>query len=333
MPDTSQRSASVTAAAVVAILAGAFLALTCSLGFFGILLIQPTANPALPLPARTALLVMMAIFIAASIYGIITGVALLLLRNWARISILIWAGFFVCFGAIGIPFAFFLPTISPPNAPQLPESSQRLMLWLFLVFYSLPLLVGIWWLILFNRKAVKEQFTGTGDSTGAGLPAKPRCPLPIAILAWLYLTSILNLLLLPFFPVRIPVFVFGLALPSKAGLALLILTSLCFFAGGWGLLKLKPWSYSLTIGLQMFWLASTAASLLNPAYSAAFTSYMHDFHAWLHLPETQFSGPDFAHHFGSIMAFSLLFGGAILALLVYYRKPFLEAAARAASTA
>src|SRR6266852_3734887 len=165
--------------------------------------------------------------------------------------------------------------VSPtPNAPNLPAESMQAFRWIILIIYGVPLLIGIWWLILFNRKTVKAQFAGQGESADQGLPRKPACPLPISVLAWFYVASVLNLVFLPLLPFHIPLFVFGYVLPGSAGRIALIITSLAFAVAGVGLLKLKPWSYSLTIGLQLFWLASGVVSALTPNYGAVMDSYM-----------------------------------------------------------
>jgi hypothetical protein len=71
--------------------------------------------------------------------------------------------------------------------------------------------------------------------------------------------------------------------------------------------------------------------MLSPHYNPVMDSFLREMQASLHLPETQFSSANFAHHFGWTLVLGLLFAGAILALLVYYRPRFLEAASRAAS--
>jgi hypothetical protein len=278
------------------------------------------------------MLAMTAFMICLFIFGIATGIGLIFLKNWARISVLIWGGLSVFFGVLGIPIAFLMPLSGPPGAAELPPESVQLIRGALLAIYGLPLTVGVWWLILFNRKAIKAQFAGTTTSSGSGVPQKPRCPLPIAVLAWFYVTSILNLLFLPFVPVHAPVFVFGILLPDRFGPAVLILSCLAFTVSGVGLLKLKPWSYSLTIGLQVFWITSTAVSMLRPNFNAVMQSFLKQIEASLHLPESQFSPNNFLQHFGWFMAFGLLFAGAILGLLIYYRERFLEAASAAASS-
>src|SRR5260370_27654750 len=98
----------------------------------------------------------------------------------------------------------------------------------------------------------------TTTSAVSGQTQKSRCPLPIAVLAWFYITSILNLLFLPFLPFHVPTFVFGRVLPGSAGAAVLMLSFLAFRVLDVGLLKLKPWGYSPPLGLHVFLLARCA---------------------------------------------------------------------------
>lgn len=90
-----------------------------------------------------------------SLFGIVTGIGLIYLRNWARISILIWGGMLVFFGGIDIPIAFLMPIPPTPSAPDLPAAGIQAVRLILLAIYGMPLLIGIWWLILFNRKTVK----------------------------------------------------------------------------------------------------------------------------------------------------------------------------------
>ena len=335
MDYSPNRSASVTFAAVVAILVSLFLLLCSSVLFFAMLLGKfPGTSSELPPFVRNTMMATNIFMMCLSLFGIVTGIGLIYLRNWARISILIWGGMLVFFGGIDIPIAFLMPIPPTPSAPDLPAAGIQAVRLILLAIYGMPLLIGIWWLILFNRKTVKAQFAGATGAADPTVPRKPACPLPIAVLAWFYVSSILNLLFLPFLPFlpfHAPVLVFGRVLPGKVGLTVLILSCLALFVCGVGLLRLKPWSYSLTIVLQAFWAASTAVSMLSPNYSAVVDSFLKEMQASLHLPESQSSPASFAHHYGWTVVLGLLFAGAILGLLVYYRQRFLEAASAANS--
>jgi hypothetical protein len=333
MDYSTKRSASVTAAAVVAILCGLLLFLCCSAAFFLFLLAKlPGTTSEFPPSMRYMMLGTQGLMVCLSLFGVATGIGLLYLRKWARISVLIWGGFSVFFGVCGIPVAYLMLLSPNPRAPTLPVEGMQAIRSILLVIYGTPLVIGVWWLILFNRKSVQAQFAGSALPADPTVPPKPACPLPIAVLAWFYITSILNLFFLPFFPSNVPVFVFGLILPGTMGRAILILSFLAFFAAGVGLLKLKPWSYTLILGLQLFWLASTAVSMLRPNYKAVMQSFLEQYEASFHLPKSQYSANPFIQYFGWFMIFGMVFAGVILGLFVYYRPRFLKAASRAAAS-
>jgi hypothetical protein len=86
----------VTAAAVVAIIFGAF-------GVLGGLLIEASmllmpeartsaGRPAIPPGARTMAGIVWLFLIAVAVFGIFVGVGIVRRRNWARISLLVWGG-------------------------------------------------------------------------------------------------------------------------------------------------------------------------------------------------------------------------------------------------
>src|SRR5712691_6440752 len=153
-------SASVIFAAVVAILAALFTLLVAGFGFFGILLGAGQApSPEFPSFVKNAALAMMAFTACLAVFGFATGIGLIGLRKWARISVLIWGGLCVFFGIFGVAVAFVMPLAPPSNAPHLGAADMHAVRFIILGVYGLPLAVGIWWLILFNRKTVKAQFT------------------------------------------------------------------------------------------------------------------------------------------------------------------------------
>jgi hypothetical protein len=277
-------SASVIVAAVFAILAGLITLLMMSLGFFGILLgTTQDAVPELPAFVRSATLAFLAFLVCLSVFGIATGIGLILLRNWARISVLIWGGFSVFFGVLGIPIILFMSLPPPPDVPNLSPASMQ-MARLFLAFmYGIPLIVGLWWLILFNRKAVKAQFAGIAGALDQTVPQKPRCPVPVAVLAGLYITAAAHIVILPFLPFSMPLILFGHLFQGNIGTLFYALNCLVLAVVGVSLLKLKPWAYHLTMGLNLFWFASGIGTILHPNYFSQMASIIHrsqQFHAF-----------------------------------------------------
>jgi len=329
---SAKRSASVTAAAIMAILGSLVLLLVSSAEFFLIVFYKmPHPSADLPPFLRTFILAVQGFLMCAAIYGIAMGVGLIYLRNWARISILVWGGLAVFFGFMGMALLLLLHHLpNPAGSPLDVEGTPEFILAMLLI-YGVPLVMGVWWLILFTRKSVKSQFIESAPLLVPGELPKPACPLPISVIAWFYITSILNLLIFPFLPSRFPVFLFGWALPGSSGTVVLTLTLLALAVGGIGLLQLKPWSYTLTMSLQAFWLVNTGVSMLTPGYKADMDAYILKMQTSMNLPVSLLSLPSIYRSFSAGMTIGLLGGVVILGLLIYYRSRFLENAARAVS--
>jgi len=113
-------------------------------------------------------------------------------------------------------------------------------------------------------------------------------------------------------------------------LAYVLLCSVLAFVG-LGLLKLKRWSYSASIGLQLFFLTSAIVAVRNPNYSSQMASLQQQLQHSMHLPSSPAYVPNFDHARWAIYV-GLFFCLAVLALLLYYRRPFLETANRASQT-
>jgi hypothetical protein len=274
---------------------------------------------------------MMAFMACLSVFGIITGIGLILLRNWARISVLIWGGLCVFFGVCGIAVALFMPFAPPPNAPNVSAESMAAVRFILLGVYGLPSIIGVWWIILFNRKTIKAQFAGAAGPLDPTVPQKPRAPLPVTILAWLNITVAAHILVIPFLPFSLPAIFFGHVFRGAVGTALYVFICLLVLVAGVGLLKLKPWSYPLTIGLQLFGLASGIVSWLNPNYESQVSSFLAEMNNAMHLPPNPYYTADSLHAMRWTVYIAFLFPVAILALLFYYRERFLEAASAASS--
>jgi len=325
--DTSSKpsaSGSVIAAAVVAIAGSVLTILVFSLVLLSFALVGSAQTPETPAFLKIALEIMFVLFLCVAIFGVVTGVGLIRLRNWARISALVWAGVCSFFGAFGVLIVSIAPFPTPPN---IPPQSMSIFRGVALFMYLVPLLIGVWWLILFNRKSIKAQFAGQNIAGDPILQQKPRCPTPIAVLAWIYIVSVLNFVVFLFLPFRMPVFLFGHVVSGAAGKIVLILSCLLFATAGVGLLKLKPWSYPLTIGMQVFWLASGVVSMLNPNYKSVMNSAMAEMRNSMHLPSPTFQAPDYMCFESWGMFVGFLIAGAVLGMLLYYRKRFLAAAA------
>jgi len=244
-----KRSPGVTAAAVVVFAGSGFVASILLLALVSILLAH-TLRPARPEAATPANLTAMlatgaAFYGALAAWGITTGVGLLRLRSWARASILIFSGLLAATAIFSAP-VLFLISRTPQMQRDVP-GFQAAMLGI-LVFMGFLALVGIWWLVLFSLKSVRAQFdesgtTGAYSESGDSAQAramKPRRPLSISIIAWLYLSvgpGVIWQMVRPY-----PSIVGGCILEGSAARAFDVIQGGIALTLGIGLLKLKPWA-------------------------------------------------------------------------------------------
>jgi hypothetical protein len=314
-------SSSVVAAGVVGILASLVAILIAVAAIAGMSL-MPTANATPPMPpfVKSTAVAIMVLFAGLAIFGIFTSVGVLHLRNWARISMLIWGGVMAAFCGLALPFATFVPM---PEAPAESPMALPFVRILLIVVYGIPFLIGVWWLFLFNQRSVKEQFLPLATSDDQlTAPARPRCPLPLAILAGFSIASASFSLLLPFTNFPVNVILFGHRFHGAIGVVLFYLSAGLLLAGAIGMLRLKRWSYPLMLGQYFFWMASGTITLVSPNYD----QNIHEIMSQMNLPEGPMGQAAFAQTrvFGIL---SLIPGVLLIWLLLYYHTRFVEACA------
>src|SRR5271157_4090099 len=343
----------VTAAGIVAILfaaVGVLSAILVEISLFAVSRMAST-NQGVPFPeaARAmASLTWLFLFLLA-IFGIFVGANILRRRNWARISILIWGGLMAFFSAITMAVTLLVMDQLPSVMPHAAEAAPVLavMKWVLAVFYAIPLGVGIWWLILFTRKAVVEEFNPplarlhpgkTLDASGfpqepppppSYVPGGPACPLPLLIIAGLDIfsgVSMLTFLFIPYsFISAIPFFVFGHAFHGGLALVFLVLFGVVYAVCGVGIIKLKPWALDPLIWCKALFFLSGVVTFLNPQFMPAMREAIAKMMPTN--PEIPVNLWPFSDtYFKSMMAFGFAFALAMLALLIVYRKRYLEAA-------
>lgn len=350
----------VTAAGVVAILFGAFGVLSSILVEVSMVFVSriPPANKGVAFPeAVRAMASMVWLFILAlNIFGIFVGANILRRRNWARISILIWGGLMTFFSAITIVTTLLVLSYMPSTMPNAAEAApvMAVMKWVLALFYAIPLGVGIWWLILFTRKEVVEEFNPlavrlhpgkTLDASGfpqeppeapSYVPGGPACPLPLLIIAGLDIfsgASTLAVLVIPYSLLSsIPFFLFGHVFYGGVSLVFLALLGIVYLVCGIGIIKLKPWALDPLIGFKALLTLSGIVTIMNPHFMPmmreAILKMMPKFTGELpanaQIPANLFPFSD--TYFKYMMGFGFLFAAAMLAILIGYRKRFLEAA-------
>jgi hypothetical protein len=346
----------VTAAGVVAIVLSLFGAFGCLLGGLSMLFMPDLQTPpgAAPMPpeARNLAAAMMFFVLALSVFGIFVGVGVIRLRNWARITMLVWGGFmaFVSFTIIAFSFIVFraMPAIDVPNVNSGDVGHVMGFVKIFLVvFYGIPAVVGIWWIILLTRKRVATAFTNplvyaaAMDASGfpkladpAAMPQQKRasCPLPLAIVAGLLIFGAVCSALFAFVPLPsdVPFFFFGHAFGRAAGRFILILFGLVSGVTGVGILKLKPWALYAQIVFQCFGLLNCVATFLSPSYAPAMRAAMEKMYS---RNPAFVGGHAFLSdaYFRSSMILATALVAVVLSVLLGQRSRFLEQAAAGAN--
>jgi hypothetical protein len=326
MEQPSRLSASVIAAAVVAMVGSVLFFLSCAAAVASILLIPPSGSAQnLPPFAKTLSIGMTAVMICVSIFGFVTGIGLLRLKNWARISAIVWGGFCIFLGVIGIPIVLLMPFGQMPNAPTVEPGVFSLVRVFLIIVYGVPLAIGVWWLILFNRKNIKAKFAGAAPSASLTAEARPRCPVAITVLAWFFIGSAANIVIYPFFPFRMPLILFGYIFPGVSMTSFVILSCLLLLVAGIGLLKLQRWSYPFAIGLQLLFLTNGVLTFLNPNFERVMADVIKQTNNAMHLSDGILDSSHYTHFLHVTTYGGLLFPVVILVLLFYYRERFLQA--------
>jgi hypothetical protein len=356
MPSRSESLPAVTAAAVVAIIFSAFGVLGGVLIEISTLLMPDVetsaGRPAMPPGARSMAAIVWLFLIAVAVFGIFVAVGIVRRRNWARISILVWGGFMSVVSAITIPVLFFvfsaMPGMMPKDADRAPIISM--MKWISVLFYGIPLGVGIWWLVLFTRPRVAAAFTAPADlapypptmdvsgfplpqpTATASLTPKPACPLPLMIFAGFLIFSAFFMVLMVLVPLTgsMPFFFFGHFYSGLTARVILGLMGLVFGAAGAGMFKLQTWALHTVLVLQSVFFVNGILSLLNPRFLAVMQEAMQ--RADAENPAFAGGNPFLTESFfQAIMIFGLCFSAALIGLLLSYRSRFLEAASAAKS--
>ena len=216
------RPAGVTASAVVCGLGGGFTLL------MGAMMVFAMTLPGQPVAGFKPVIVGVAVvFVGLSGLGFWTAVGLFRLRSWARVSILVFAGFLTATCVFLAVVMAFVP-LPPPASGKL-ENATLLRSALVMV-YLVPAVIGVWWLTYFNRQATNAAFTSPG-----AIEASAR-PLSISIIGWWSLVSGV----LCVFPAaaRLPAFFLGSIFTGwSAAIFYLVMGGVSTWIG-WRLLKL-----------------------------------------------------------------------------------------------
>jgi hypothetical protein len=239
----------VTASAVVAIV-GSALALLFAVLAVAALFIEPPQGQ----PPNSAQFVIAgaAMFVIFAGIGIWTSVGLFRLRSWARLSILVFAGFLAAGSIFGLLMAVAAPT--PPGITAGAEHTFRRAI---VVMFGVPLAIAIWWLLQFNTRSTKAAF-----ASDVAEPLSSR-PLSITIIAWMCIVGVASCLL----PILtgMPAFLFGAIFNGwSARVTYAVLGAVSLYIGK-GLLDLRERARVVAIGWFAFTFVHLSVMTLVPS--------------------------------------------------------------------
>jgi hypothetical protein len=362
------RSAGITVIAVLALIGSALLlGLAVLMAIVMLVIPTPVPNNAQLPPMffkvfRTALPFFYA---APAVWGIVTAVGLLQLKNWARISTIVFSVLLVVFGAFGMltSMVFFL---KPPAGNGLDPKMFSLIGAVTAVFALVQMGIGIWWMIFFNRAAVKAQFVprylqSPGSVSGeapyrmdmpysatlpppglappAGRAPSPSLPivapnpsvrpLSITIIAWFLLVTCL------FIPMNLflhsPVILFVTILTGWRAVMFVLVVGLVNVYVGTALLRMHPAARLIGIGYFIFGLLNAGVFYFAPGGRARITKLLEFQQSMFPWMPSQANSP-FQVDIMPFLIVGAIVGLALSLVPVYFlatAKPAFDKAARA----
>ena len=317
-----KRSAGITMSAVVVFAGSALTLLFGALMGFSIAVAVP--NGSLPHGFGYFGFVVVAAMAVFAVWGIVSGVGLLKLREWSRVSMLVFASILL---AVSIPGLLLFLTVgfsamtNSPN-PQL----TRHVLWVAGIvisgFYVLLSCTGVLWLYYFSRQRVKTQFAARQAPTLAGMASaslpgnySPARPLSISIIAGLMVLGVLSFPML--LVLHLPIMFLGYFFIGPKALAIILGYTVAQIAIAYGLWELRPWGRSLAIYYFNFAIFNSVISVILPGALGRYETAMAGVQSVMGAPATPMQIPIWL-----TLIFALPIIGIQLAFVIASKKAF-----------
>jgi len=157
------RSGGVIFSAVLVFLGSTFAVLTGALIVVaGLIAPRSSSEVATPIDFNYFAAIEAAVFFGFGAWGIASGIGLMRIKPWARISMLAFACLLLV-GSVSAGVMVAVTRMPVPNDPIFPASFMLMTRALVVGFYVLLAGLAVFWLYFFNRKIVKAQFLGAAQ--------------------------------------------------------------------------------------------------------------------------------------------------------------------------
>ncbi|MBI3662369.1 MAG: hypothetical protein HY234_04880 [Acidobacteria bacterium] len=306
------RPAGVTVSAAFLILVSLVTALVGAVIPFVPPYVPPSSSP--PPYYKAVMIFAAVVLIGSALWGLVTAVGLFHMRRWARMCILVIGALLVFFCCSLMALTLSISSTDP--SLQSVEGVE-IVLGIMAAIYLIPIALSIWWLLYFNRAAVKAAFL-----KGYPLLEGPQRPLSVAVIAWHLLVFALLTPMSTWF--HWPAFILGMLFAGWSAVLIFWAFGIAQILIGVGLLRLKPWSLTAAVWFFGFWMINSIA----PAIVAGSDEKI--------LAQLKSMFPD-AFHDGHSMALPNPWLGAVIGVLlaglpIWYlltrKRAFLEAGER-----
>lgn len=237
------------------------------MGRHDLIRVRPGAPPPPPVPGWMPIFMyaLGAMFLAFAAWGVTTAIGLHRLRQWARYSILVIGGIVALIGLFSLLTSLLLLVIPLPPAPGLNPSQAatahaitRIVFGILTFFHASTMALGVFWLVYFNRKNVREVF-----DTEPGPQAESRRPFMITLIAILQIVGTPFCLLAAFLP--FPMLILGFALYGWGKAAAYLAIATLQITGGVGLWRMQEWGRRLIVGFLAFGVVNCAFVVVRPS--------------------------------------------------------------------
>lgn len=332
------RSVGITASAVAVLIGSALTLLFGAVAMLGSFVMNLRPMPNAPPHLGYVIIAEAAFAFGLGGWGVASGVGLIRMKEWARISMVVFAAFLLlCTFPAAVIMAFIpLPLSRDPSLPS--NFATILRIGMVLLYGLLAALAGFW-LYFFNTRRVKAQFQGKAATIEApsgylpaempdsnpGVPIDAR-PLSITIIGWFLLISSafapLGLLYsrTVFHNTPIPLCLLGFFVFGPTATLILMLWMTTQAIAAIGLLKLKNWARLATIALQCLGILNIVLLVGIPANRVRYQQIMDSMMASMNTSLPQPVSFTFPVWLGMIVSLPILL--AILWFLIRRRQTF-----------